>query len=48
MRLEQAIESHEVISPPNGLLDIAMKERRERGEEKEARGTETREVRSQG
>ena len=44
MRLEQAIESHEVISPPNGLLDFAMKKRNERWEEREARGTQTREV----
>ena len=48
MRLEQAVESHEVISTPNGLLDFAMKERKESGEEREARGTQTREVGSQG
>ena len=44
MRLEQVVENHEIISPPNGLLDFAMKERKERGEEREARGTQTREV----
>ena len=47
MRLEQAVESHEGISPLNELLDFAMKERKERGEEREARGTQIREVESQ-
>ena len=44
MRLEQAVESHEGISPPNELLDFVLKERKESGEEREARGTQTKEV----
>ena len=44
MRLEQAVESHEGISPPNGLLDFVLKERKERGEERETRGTQIKEV----